>query len=225
MSFVVSEVAKSASNKPRPVPKAGTQAMRVLQVVDLGIQARKPFQGTERKPVRQVMLTFELCNDKMEYNGEEVPLRISTRALTLSADPKGNLFKMMNGIDPTNKLKGDLDLYPNTAVLGTIVHTEDGDKTYANIAGVMPVPDGFPVPPLHDKPCVFNFDNPTLESYSLLPNWIHKKIAEATNFEGSKVEAIAKQFEATKEATPAEAPAEAPKPAKATKKPSGDAPF
>lgn len=219
MSFKVSEMSKKA-NGPRPLPKTGTQGARILHVIDLGVQEKAPYQGKPKPPARTVVINFELTNDKFEYNGEQVPHRISTKELTVSNDPKSAMFKVMNSLDPQGKMDGDLANYLNLPCLCTVVHNEvvkDSEKrTYANIAGLLPAPEGFPIPELHDKAVLFNFDEPTLEGYSELPKYIHDKMKKAVNYKGSKVEAIAAQYDAAQPAAEAEAtPA----------KPAGKAPF
>lgn len=212
MSLKVSSIAKTPSG-PRYLPKAGTVPARILSVVDLGVQERKPFQGKPKDPARQVSVTFELPNDKFEYNGEMVPARISPKIFNVSMDPKSALFKFMQSVDPSNSKDGDLEQYPNTPCLVTIVHNTvkvDGqDRTYANVTGVMPAPDGFPVPELSSEPFVFSFDAPTLEAYSLCPRYLRELISSAVNFEGSAAEEIASQYvePEQKEETPEPAPA------------------
>lgn len=170
----------------RYTPKAGTVPARLLSVVDLGIQPQPAFKGEAKPPARSVHISFELPNDQFEYQGEMVPARISPKIYKVSNDPKSGLFKFLSSIDPGNKSEGDLAKLINTPCLVTIVHNkvkrEDGtEATYANITGVMPSPDGFPVPELHDKPFVFEFDNPDKEVLKLMPAFLRNKLLEAVN--------------------------------------------
>ncbi len=224
MSFKVSDVAKK-SGGPRALPSAGTKPARVLHVIDIGVQEKAPFQGKPKNPARTVILNFELGTDLMEYNGEKVPHRISTRELTVSADPKSAMFKLMKSLDPSDALDGDLEKYANLPCLLTVVHNKvqkDGEeRTYANIAGLIPAPEGFPVPDLHDTPVVFNFDAPTAAGYAALPNYIHERMKKAVNFKTSKVAAIAAEFDANK---PADTAAAA-KPAATSTTHAGAAPY
>lgn len=193
MAFIIANKVESNSG-PRVLPKAGTVPARLLSIVDLGVQSRKPWKGQPRSPVRQLVATFELPNDKMDYKGKLVPQRISTANMTLSNDPKSALYKFMQSIDPTGKNGGDLARYPGMPVLLTIVHTKvqgtDGEKTYANITGMMPAPEGFPIEDLHDKPFLFDFDEPKEDQLKMMPPFLRKNIAKAVNYSGSKVEKV-----------------------------------
>ncbi len=227
MTFIVSEIAATKSKFDRPLPKATTQGARILQVVDLGVQSRKPYQGADRDPVRQVMFTFEIA-EKMEYDGEEVPMRMSTRAFTLSNDPKSALFQFMKNVDPNDSLKGDLSKYLNLPCLVTIVHADivgkDGPKKVANISGVMPAPDGFPINPLHDEPALFSFDAPTEEAAASIPQWLRDKVKAAENY-GGAVKSVIEKVDAQAAAAKAERAAPAPAPAAPAAKGKTKAPY
>src|SRR5437763_1812728 len=80
-----------------PVP-AGNHVARLYKIVHVGT-VPKMWQGQETQS-DQVMLTFELCNEKKEFReGEgEKPLSISTRFETYSMGKKANLRKLIEGM-------------------------------------------------------------------------------------------------------------------------------
>ena len=68
------------------------------------------------------------------------------------------------------------------------MHEVKGDKTYARIASIMGLPKGMKMDKSSDI-LIFDFDDAdTWENYHRLPDWIKKKITEATNFVGSDLE-------------------------------------
>lgn len=186
------------SGKPavqRIIPKPGTQAARLLYIADVGIQPRKAFQGQEKSPVRKLWLCWELVQSLFDYNGKQVPHRISTADLTASNDPKSALSKLMINMDPANVYGGDFEKLLGTPCLITVVHNKVRNKdgievTYANIGGVMPAPDGFPVPELTDRPGLFDFFTPSVDVAVSLPKFVRDKITSALNFRDSPAEKI-----------------------------------
>lgn len=182
-----------SSKKPmsdRPLPKVGTQGARLLHIVDVGIQPRKPFQGQEKAPCRKIWFNFELVQSLFDYNGRQVPHRIATADINASNDPKSALVKLLSGLDPADTAKGDLGLLLGKPYLVTVVHNKVGDRTYANFAGAMPAPDGFDLPQLSDKPGLFDYYKPDVDVLVSLPKWIREKIQSALNYKDSPTEKI-----------------------------------
>jgi hypothetical protein len=217
MGMNLNELAKSnkGSGGDRPKPKAGSQAARVVHVVDLGVQPRKPYMGKEKKPARMVWVNFELPNDKFDFKGEGKlePHRISTAPMTASNDPKAALYKLMNSLDPQGMLAGDLTKLVNTPCLVTVVYNKqplpDGSTAvYANLSQVIQYPDSIPVPvpPLSIEGGSFSFDSPDIKVWESLPSFIQEKIKGALNFKGSAVEKMLQEAQAAQPAVDAKAP-------------------
>lgn len=188
----------------RPLPKAGTQAARIVHVVDLGVQARAAFKGQERAPKRMVWINFELVNDKADFKGEGKlePHRISPRDFAVSTDSKAAITKLLSSLDPENTFAGDLTKLVNLPCLVVIVYNKyknpDGtETTFANINQVSPVPQGFAVPELSGSSNFFSFDEPDAEVYQTLPKFIQDKIVGALNYGGSAAEKMVKSLENT----------------------------
>lgn len=211
MSFKIDQTKKSYA--PRPLPKSGTQAARLISVVGLGRQERPPYQGQEKAPADMIWINFELVNDKYERDGEKVNHRISPRNMVISTDPKAALAKLVNSLDPENNFKWDLEKLLNLPCLVSVAHAKvtkagpDGkpqENTYANFVSALPAPEGLPVPEASVPPLVFNFDDPTEEGYKSLPKFIRDRLKSAVNFKGSKVEQLANKFDAELDAGAAE---------------------
>jgi hypothetical protein len=63
------------------------------------------------------------------------------------------------------------------------------------------------LPAVQNPVILFDFDEPTLESYATLKPWMQKMVKEATNFQGSQAAAIAQQYDAQQAANAAAQPA------------------
>ena len=57
-----------------------------------------------------------------------------------------------------------------------IVHEEKDGKTYANIASIMPIPNGLPVPQLEGEVLIYDDEHP--ENFDKLPEWLQTKIKD-----------------------------------------------
>lgn len=208
MSLQIPETVNPAKSlTPRPLPKAGVQPARIAQIIDLGVQARFPYQGKEKPPVPQVFVNLELVTDEFEVDGEKIKHRLGLRPLTIISRAsqhfeKSSISAFLKAVDPTNKLNGSLDKLGDTPVLATVVHVagvgKHSGRTFANITAIMQPPENYPVPQLSSPPVVFSFDNPTREAWDLIPVFLQEKIKTALNYKGSKVEALVLKIMETK---------------------------
>lgn len=199
MSLMISQLAGSKGG-PRVLPKQGLQAARVVQVVDMGVQSRKPYKGAERPAKRSLWISFELVNDKADFKGDGTlePHRISPQLMAFSTDPKSAIYKLLASIDPQGELKGDASKLVNRPVLVNVIYNKqnapDGSEvTYANIGTVTPPMEGQTIPKLSTPGVVFLFDAPDLKVYNSLPKFIKEKLTTALNFSGSALDKLLKE--------------------------------
>ena len=191
-----------SNEKPRverTLPKAGVQPARVSQIIDLGVQARLPFKGKEKSPVRQVLVNHELVTDEYEFEGKKYRHKIALKPFNIvsrSSEMYGNsaIAGYLSSIDPKDTSGGKLEALADLPCLATVVHVKGTGKhegrTFANITTVMQPPENYPVPALLSPAVVFSFDAPTEESWAAIPEFIQNKIKNAVNYRGSKVEEL-----------------------------------
>lgn len=162
-----------------PVP-VGVHRAVCVAVVDLGMQ---PAYRAEYKPAYKVLLTFELP-DELTDNGEP---RLISETLTASMSTKANLRKLIESWFgkgfPSDEAAGDFDL---RNLLGrpaflNVTHTQKGEKTYAKVTSVIPLPKNAEKPIPSGEPLYYSEagDQPLEERslvYSKLPEWVRKKI-------------------------------------------------
>jgi len=179
---------------------------RAVLIIDLGVQhntdikTRKPryhVLDTEGKWLKngnefvytteendapdlspKVYINFELPTTRIDIDGVSKPRWIG-KEYTLSNSQNAALPKVLAaaGVD-------DLPSMLTKPVTVSIGVTSGGND---KITAISPPMDGVEVPPLENPATVFDFDEPDMEAWEKIPNWIKEKIKNATNYPGSKL--------------------------------------
>jgi len=207
MGLNASKVDSGNNRTPIELLDEGNYMGRVVQVLDLGLQPQRPYKGEEKGPAQEVMLTYELgteflkdeegleLKDKPRWLSETIPLRHIDMDLAKST-------KRMKAFDPTNQLQGDFTevvAMACTITVGKWVSKQDNTKTGNNVLNITPAMKGMPVPELVNPPKVFDLDQPNMEIFGSLPQWVQDKISGNLNYQGSalqeELEGVAKEPE------------------------------
>lgn len=194
---------------------------RVVQVIDLGLQPQRPYQGKDKPPAHSIYLTYELSHEFMlDEDGKEM----TDKPRWFSEDfPFHNLeaerarsTQRYNAIDPTGSVDGDF-----TKLIGMpcqVMITKVPDKKneghfknyVGNVSGAMSVP-GYEQPLLVNTDKVFILDEPNLDVFSTLPEWLQDKIKGNLEYAGSPLAvALGESDSAAPQAQAAPVPAPAP---------------
>ena len=217
MALNASKVKSSAAPKNFTPLEAGNYLARLVQVIDLGMQEQRPYQGQEKPPAYEVMLTYELGTefvkdengndqeDKPRWISETLPLRSLQQDLAKST-------KRIKALDPKMACAGDLAAMvglPCTVTVVTNPDKKDPTKVYTNVGNVTPPMKGIPVPELVNEAKVFDLDEPDMEIFGSLPEWLQDKIKGNLEFQGSNLQKVlggapAKAEEPAKEEPPFE---------------------
>lgn len=181
----------------QPQLEAGVYPGRLVQVIDLGLQPQRPYQGQDKPPAPEVMFTYELVDTFMvDEEGNEIedkPRWVSeTLPLYNLKQDKAKSTQRYNALDPQGQADGDFGALASTPVNITLVINQKGEKVYTNVAGIaaMRPRDAEKCPPLVNEPKVFDLDNPDVNVFGSLPEWIQTKIKGNLNYAGSKLEAL-----------------------------------
>jgi hypothetical protein len=169
-----------------------------VQLIDLGLQPQRAFQGKDKAPAQEIMLTYELVDEFMKDEDgndiEEKPRWISETLpfYGLVAD-KAKSTKRYNALDPNGAYDGDFSKCLDTPVTVTVVHNpnaKDPENPYQNIGNIAPMRprDAANCPELKNPIKVFDLDEPDMETFNALPEWIREKIKGNLNFKGSALE-------------------------------------
>lgn len=119
---------------------AGNQAAQLTCLFDVGTHSES--FGGETKENPKVVAVFQLA--KKDDSGHNY---IIGERYTMSLNSKAKLRPIVEGLLGRSLVDGE-ELDPRDLIgkqcLVNIVHDKSGDKTYHNISGVTPLPDGFP---------------------------------------------------------------------------------
>jgi len=197
MSLIAKETKSSGSFALVP---AGMHLARCYRIIDLGTQT------TKFGDKHQVMIAFEVHGEDDEgspmltANGD--PLSISktyTNSLNESSTLSAHLESWRGSAFTPSERKG-FDLLKILGVWGmvTVVHTTSGDKKYANIDGINPVPaaikkHGFPEACNETKS--FDIDNPDMELLESLGKYTKDKIMSSPEWSSKNSKVDNKQFD------------------------------
>lgn len=180
--------------------EAGTYPVRVAQIIDLGLQKQRPYKGQEKAPANEIMITYEFVDvfmldedgnddeDKPRWLSEQIPL------YSLEVD-RAKSTKRYEALDPNEEHEGDFTQLVGAAGMLTVVNNKGkGDhagKVFTNVASlsVMRDRDIKRTPELVNPPKVFDLDNPDMEVFGSLPDWLQDKIKGNLEFNGSKLAA------------------------------------
>lgn len=182
---------------PQENIEAGTYPARLVQIISLGLQPQRPYKGEPKPPAHELMFTYELVDtfmkdedgndieDKPRWISETFPLR------SLAAENAKSTERYL-AFDPDKNFDGDFAQLITMPINVTIVNNASGDKIYDNVATVstMRARDAAKCPELVNPPKVFDLDDPDMEVFNALPQWIRDKIKGNLQFKGSALEKL-----------------------------------
>ena len=224
MALKISKNGNGGNRVEQAVIEADVYRARLVQLIDLGLQAQRAFQGKDKPPAQEIMLTYELVDEFMkdeEGNDVEDKPRWVSETLPfygLFAD-KAKSTQRYNVFDPKGDWDGDFTQALGMAINLTIVNNAKGDKVYTNVGNVAAMSEKKVAvcPELCNPTTAFDLDDPDMVVFEKLPEWIQKKIVENLNFKGSVLEG-----KINGDAPAKEKPTDKPKKAKPAPEPEGD---
>jgi hypothetical protein len=166
--------ATAAGSKEFELPEAGAVVGRCYMVVDLGTQDTT-FKGTPKK-AHKILIGWELSQTMQDGR----PFAISSR-YTLSLFDQALLRQHLESWRGKGFTEAELAGFDVKNVLGhycllSVIHNKQGDKTYANVNGIMPVPKGMEKPFPVNKDLYFDIDTSPIDT---LPEWIQNVVKKS----------------------------------------------
>jgi hypothetical protein len=145
----------SANSKEFELQPAGVHVVRCYRIIDLGTQDVE-YKG-QAKRQHKVLVGWIMPNVLMqegEFAGKPMSIH---KKYTLDLGDKANLRKDLQAWRGRAFTPKELEAFDITAVLGkacmmNIVHETKDNKTYANIASIMPLAGGMVAPELTEDP-------------------------------------------------------------------------
>lgn len=189
-----------SSSKPQEPIDPGSYPGRLVQVIDLGLQPQK-FENEEKPPKNEIMTTYELADEFMkdeEGNDIEDKPRWVSETFTLNSlnSDRAKSTARYYALDPEAKYDGDWSQLLETPASITIINKagsgKNKGKVYNNIATVsaMRPKDASRMPELKNPAKFFDMDNPDVDLFLSLPDFIQAKIRSGLEFEGSKLDKL-----------------------------------
>jgi hypothetical protein len=174
-------VNSESSSSIAPIEE-GTYLGVCSMLVDLGMQ----YSDVYKKSSRKVLIGWEIPEETIEIDGEQRQ-RVLSKRYTANLSEKSNLRKDLaswRGRDFTaDELKAfDLKNIVGASCLITVIHSKNGEKTYANISSVVKLPKGMAKGELSAPPVVFDLDTDPLEKINDLPQWIGDLIKKSETY-------------------------------------------
>lgn len=183
MSLIISN-SSGGSFEPRKPIEAGAYPAVCDMIVDLGVQ---PSPGGQFAPKRTVVLRFQIPSIRVEItkDGEtkDLPAVIS-RTVGLSLNEKSTLYSLLTAWRGKSFTPEELKAFDLSKVAGkpafiNVTHSTKGDRTYANLTSIMPMPKGMKAPVLEGEALVYSTDSPDVSTFSALPTWMQEKSIHA----------------------------------------------
>lgn len=199
MGFIAKDSGGGGNFKPVP---PGAYVARCYQVIDLGTQTSDGQFG--QKSAHKLRLSWELFGEDNDgqpltvtIDGKAMPMTVS-KNYTVSLHEKASLRKDLvawRGRDFTPEEARAFDvskLLGAYALINVTNSVGNNGKTYANVAGLSPLPK----PLAATKPAgvhalvQFDLDNPDMTVFDGLPPWLQDQIKTAPEFNASKPGAL-----------------------------------
>lgn len=184
--------------KKPDVLEAGGYPGRLVQLIDLGLQPQS-YEGKATEPAPEIYITLELSDEFLkdeEGNDLTDKPRWFSESFSLRhiKSEKAKSTKRYMAFDPALKYDGDwVKLLGMPVMVNLIQNPSKKDKSvvYNNIGSLsaMRAKDAEKLPPLVNPIKVFDLDNPDMEVFKALPEFIQKKITSNLEFNGSKLQA------------------------------------
>jgi len=204
----------------------GNHAARIVQVIFLGVQEQRAFQGTPKPPIDQIRVTYELSHEFMldeDGNAQaDKPLwQSETLAFHNSSVDLATSTKRFKAYRPD--VSNPADFVWDDSLLGLPVQVvlksrevtkgKHAGKTFTDVKGVsskVQLP-GYEQPELVNPAVFFDpaDDDVDVEVFNALPDWLQDQIKGGLDYATSPLSVAL----AGGTSTPKPAPAPAPKPA------------
>lgn len=195
MALNARKVQSKSKGQQQEAMEAGTYPARVVQVVDFGVQEQRAFQGQDKPPAQTIYMTYEFldefCKDENGEDVEDKPRWLSEQfpLFSLEAD-LAKSTKRYYALDPDENFGGDFTLLVGSPCMVTINQYGPEGNLKNGVSSVAPMrpKEAAKAPELVNPPKVFLIDEPDLEVFKSLPEWMQGKIKEGLEFKGSALD-------------------------------------
>ena len=181
---------KPANNIP-PLD-GGTYMSVCVGVIDLGEQYRQFDKQKQGKYAEECMFIFEIPSERVQVDGEDKPRWLSSKQYTVSLHERSALYQMLTSwrgkalsdaeLDPAGDGFDLMQMAGQGAMLSVSVAEKDDGSLKNKIEAVTGFPKGIAPPQPESEILVFDADDPDMEVFGKLPEWIQDVIRKSTQF-------------------------------------------
>lgn len=181
---------KPANNIP-PLD-GGTYMSVCVGVIDLGEQYRQFDKQKQGKYAEECMFIFEIPSERVQVDGEDKPRWLSSKRHTVSLHERSALYQMLTSwrgkalsdaeLDPAGDGFDLMQMAGQGAMLSVSVAEKDDGSLKNKIEAVTGFPKGIAPPQPESEILVFDADDPDMEVFGKLPEWIQDVIRKSTQF-------------------------------------------
>ncbi len=181
MSLILSE--NNGGSHIEPI-EPGTYPALCYGLVDAG----DTYNETYDKWSRKVIILWELPGEKLDLGGDEPVSRTISKTYTASLNDKAKLRADLQAWRGRPFTAEELASFDLRTIVGApcflnIQQREYKDRTYADVAGIVKLPKGMPVPVGTLEKLVFDLDTDKLSMLEDMPSWIAERIRKSRTYE------------------------------------------
>jgi hypothetical protein len=179
MSLNLKNAKKGLDRQLAPI---GNHIARGCQVIDLGTQDSVRYGNASHK----IRISWELCEEKADFGkGKPEPFMVSM-TVNFFFGKNSNFTRLLEGWKGGTFSDADFEKFELKSLVGkpcmiNVVHATSGDREYANVASVSPLPLKWAdrVPPMVNPGVFFEVEmGPESREFLLLPDFLQKIIAQ-----------------------------------------------
>lgn len=145
---------------------AGVHIARCFKLVDMGLQ-KKTYQGESKGEQQKIMVSWELLGDERTADGEPF---VHSEFYWMTLGEKAKLRRDIEAWRGKTLNDEEAQAFDLSRLLGAycqlnLVEQKEGDKTYINLASIVPLPKAMPKPEGVNEIVTFDMDAPNMEIF------------------------------------------------------------
>jgi len=192
----------ASKRKPIPLLPIATYPGYLIQVIDCGLHSNS-FKGEDKGPTRKIMLTYEFADEFLkDEDGQDMPdkprwLSEEVWLYPLKSE-RATSTARYKALDPNSMHDGDFVACLGTPINISVGHRKGGGKwegrTFEEILGIsgMRPKDIKNLSGMVNKTKWFDSEEPDVEVFLSLPQYVQSLIKANLEYTGSKLEHLLK---------------------------------
>lgn len=175
-----------------PPLDGGTYMGVCVAVIDLGQQYKQYEKQKQGRYVEQCLFIFEIPSERVQVDGQDKPRWLSSKRFAVSLHERSALFQLLTSwrgkalseaeLDPAGEGFDLMQMAGQGAMLSVSVNEKDDGSRSNKIEAVTGFPKGIAPPKPESEILVFDADDPDMEVFAKLPEWIQDAIRKSTQF-------------------------------------------